>query len=408
MNDKLFIPAKIKVGYQKRDDTYTKKLAYVIYYDSKGVLRKEKSWLGWCDKKLGSNEYDNKPFSGFVLNKDVKRSSEWFGNGRNMIRIYDERGIEFEITTGNLLFILMTTNCHKRGLEGEFVYAWQGTELVLLPTGCEEYTSCVSFTDLQAKKIAAKTLIQGASYKTKDMRNLTYLGRFDYHTFGSPARNTEDAKAYKDHYEKRYHHRYGWTSFDYTYRMGDVSKMHLFLNETNKYVVTAGLTALATVNTDIPVSNLADLQNDFYNSRWGTKVIGFEEGDAKLQFKSSSYWKERTEISGKLYKKIGENTYANYRVDEDYDQPYDNATKKSTFRHKGFKIYQCNTLKLVDGVLKEIHTDTNYNYSGTRYGTENVKLYTKEQVENFGFVDLKVVLESGKKFSFEKYTEYYY
>ena len=39
----LMIPDRIKVGYQKRDDTYTKRLAYVIYYDHKGVLRKEKS-----------------------------------------------------------------------------------------------------------------------------------------------------------------------------------------------------------------------------------------------------------------------------------------------------------------------------------------------------------------------------
>ena len=35
----LFIPNKIKVGYQKREDTYTKKLAYVVYFDAKGVSK---------------------------------------------------------------------------------------------------------------------------------------------------------------------------------------------------------------------------------------------------------------------------------------------------------------------------------------------------------------------------------
>ena len=35
----IYIPEKIKVGYQNRNDTYTKKLAYVIYYDEKGKLR---------------------------------------------------------------------------------------------------------------------------------------------------------------------------------------------------------------------------------------------------------------------------------------------------------------------------------------------------------------------------------
>lgn len=32
MNSKLFIPTKIKVGYQNRSDTYTKKLAYIILF----------------------------------------------------------------------------------------------------------------------------------------------------------------------------------------------------------------------------------------------------------------------------------------------------------------------------------------------------------------------------------------
>lgn len=47
----IFIPKKINVGFQKRDDTYTGKLAYIIYYDETGKLRKETSWNGWRDKK---------------------------------------------------------------------------------------------------------------------------------------------------------------------------------------------------------------------------------------------------------------------------------------------------------------------------------------------------------------------
>ncbi len=42
MNTNIFIPKKLKVGYQYRDDTFTGKLAYVIYYDEKNKLRKEK------------------------------------------------------------------------------------------------------------------------------------------------------------------------------------------------------------------------------------------------------------------------------------------------------------------------------------------------------------------------------
>ena len=47
VNTGLYIPDKIKVGYQKREGTYTGKLAYVIYYDEKGKLRKEASWNSW-------------------------------------------------------------------------------------------------------------------------------------------------------------------------------------------------------------------------------------------------------------------------------------------------------------------------------------------------------------------------
>ena len=51
MKTSIFVPNKIHVGYQERSDTYTGRLAYVIYTDEKGKLRKENSWNGWRDKK---------------------------------------------------------------------------------------------------------------------------------------------------------------------------------------------------------------------------------------------------------------------------------------------------------------------------------------------------------------------
>ena len=35
METSIFIPKKIHVGFQTRHDTYTKKLAYIIYEDEK-------------------------------------------------------------------------------------------------------------------------------------------------------------------------------------------------------------------------------------------------------------------------------------------------------------------------------------------------------------------------------------
>lgn len=128
MSTNVFIAPKIKVGFQKRSDTFTGKLAYVIYYDEKGKLRKEKSWESWRDKKIAPQEFENTPIDGFTLNKDVQRSREWFGSGRNMIRIHDPRGFEFEVTCENLIEILMHTDCLRRGLIGQFVYAWFGAD----------------------------------------------------------------------------------------------------------------------------------------------------------------------------------------------------------------------------------------------------------------------------------------
>lgn len=71
MNTNIFVPTKINVGFQERKDTYTGKLAYVIYFDEKGKLRKETSWQGWRDESIPNEIYDNEPMEGFVLNKKV-------------------------------------------------------------------------------------------------------------------------------------------------------------------------------------------------------------------------------------------------------------------------------------------------------------------------------------------------
>jgi len=184
MNKGIFIPKKIKVGFLEREGTYNGKIAYVIYYDNKGVLRKEKSWESWRDDKIPAKEFDNTPQSGFCLNKNIKRFN-WghFGSNNSYIRIYDPRDIEFEITPENLMGILTETNCLKRGLEGNFVYAWKGTELIVLPCGSEEYKKAVNYTELQDLNIPASDLKPGCSYTTKNNEEVVYLGRLPWHDY---------------------------------------------------------------------------------------------------------------------------------------------------------------------------------------------------------------------------------
>ena len=181
MNNNIFIPKKINVGFQERNDTYTKKLAYVIYYDNKGVLRKETSWQNWREDKIPNIIYDNVPISGFVLNKKVGDYCSDWNHRQAYVRVYDPRDFEFEITVENLLYILENTSSIKgKGLEGEFVYSWDGKDLLLLPASSPDYAELTEFNKLlfENKKIKAKELILGATYKTKSNDEWIYMGRF--------------------------------------------------------------------------------------------------------------------------------------------------------------------------------------------------------------------------------------
>ena len=181
-NSKLFIPDKIHVGYQNRKGTYTGKLAYVIYTDKKGKKRKEGSWNSWKDNKISVDDFNNEPMSGFVLNKKTgDYRSRWGGRSAH-VRVYDPRDFEIEISVDNLLFILQECSAIKgKGLEGEFIYAWDKKELVLLPVTSQDYQESVEYTDLQDKKVTKKDMLAGCMYTNKEGQELMYIGRHDYY-----------------------------------------------------------------------------------------------------------------------------------------------------------------------------------------------------------------------------------
>ena len=184
MKSNIFIPKKINVGFQERSDTYTKKLAYIIYFDNKGVLRKEKSWTSWRNEKIDNIIYDNMPTSGFVLNKKVGDYSSNWNHRQAYVRVYDARNFEFEITIENLLYILENTSSIKgKGLEGDFIYGFDGKDLLLIPTSSPDYLEISKFNEILYKKktIKAKELILGATYKTKQNEEWIYMGKFEYY-----------------------------------------------------------------------------------------------------------------------------------------------------------------------------------------------------------------------------------
>lgn len=178
----LFIPKKLRVGFQERHDTYTGKLSYIIYYDLDGNIKREKSWSGWCDSRLGSLEIDNTPQRGFIINKDVQRYGH-FGSGRSIVRIYDPRDFEFEIGVDNLIAILMHSDVSKRDIAEECVFAWggNGATLVLLPINSTEYQDAIEYTKRSSTVLDVSHLVPGQYYtKRKDNGVLLYMGYYPW------------------------------------------------------------------------------------------------------------------------------------------------------------------------------------------------------------------------------------
>ena len=247
MNNKLSIPKRVRVGFQERSDTYTGKLAYVISLGKTGVRKENpRSWEGWRDKNIPVEEFENEPIEGFVLNRDVggtQRGYHDWNARREKIRVYDPRDFEFEITVENVLLILQECSSIKgKGLEGEFVLAWSGSSIVLLPVGCKEYNEALELSDLSEKKVGKAEIQEGCTYITKDKKEVMYMGRF------------------------------AWFSNRYRgYRLGNCEKgekRHIFLlmdkackKETREdidYLLEKGFTKIAQKISDGPIPQFAD------------------------------------------------------------------------------------------------------------------------------------------------------
>lgn len=192
INERLNIPETLKVGFNNRPDTYSGKLAYVTYINKKGDIAKEASWNGWIDKRIEVETYENKPIEGFVLNKRAGGYKSGWNFRQTKCRVYDPRGFEVEISVENLLYILQECTSSKgKGLEGEFVYAWSGTELILLPVCSEDYKASTELMKRQ-EDITLKSLKVGAAYKGSAVDYLIYIGKMEWYVWRTTFGNNND------------------------------------------------------------------------------------------------------------------------------------------------------------------------------------------------------------------------
>jgi hypothetical protein len=323
------------------------------------------------------------PTEGFVLNKGVGGARQSYGwNTRNeYIRVYDPRNFEFEISVANLLFILRECDCSKgKGLEGQFVYAWEGTQLVLLPALSEDFKTSSKFTELQGKKVSSKELVPGYTYGTKKQERLVYLGRFDYFYF-------------KDKDSNKYHHEYGiQTSIKKYVFWSDKSKYGY--DNNGHYVYMDVVKNIAEVVFDAPRSDLQSLIRGYQNSVHGSKVFCLEIG-ASLKDKKEWYVKQ-DDSSFFLCENI--NTRPPYGSKESPTLEYVRLNR-NIFLKEGVltQDYLYDRISTKSGQLPPSIQKDKSGWCGNR--TDYNIFPWHEPVKN----ELYVVMESGERFVFQKY-----
>jgi hypothetical protein len=360
------IPKKIKVGYNKREDTYTGKLAYVIYYDNKGKLRKEASWESWRDKKLGADDFDNIPTSGFVLNKKVGDYKSDWNHRMAHIRVYDPRGFEFEIGVENLLFILQEcTSTKGKGLEGDFVYAFDGKDLVLLPCESEDYKASQVFTNAQNQKVTKADMKEGCVYINKKMQKVIYLGKHKWYEVDMYGRDDTLYK-YKDSGEK---HIFAYADFD---------KKKNEWRYSSRYFADSGFTKLSSKVSDVIVSDYADIYDDFKKSLEGAGIKEVELVPSKTH--DFSYLGEYQKF---LLTVGNDNLMVNFRRDGYLQHYWGGHNDSNTYRmfatHKviieGNSIkYERVELDLRSITLGEIKRLQFLEFSGKLHNNKNIKI----------------------------------
>lgn len=250
MKSNLNIPKQLKVGFQNSEN----RLSYVTYINLKGQIAKETSWRNWMkpyycqeDKSI-IKDFDNTPQSGFKINDFVGGKPSW-SQRQSYCRILDPRGFEFEITIDNLMFLFEYCNIENKTLSGELCYAWDGSNLLLLPCSSEEYRQSLEVTDKREEglKVTVKDLVPGKTYSIKDTP-MVYIGYMTWNTFSDAKDEIEQNTWYHNEYIK-------YTS----------KKYHTFYDKEAGFTVIHGSPSIQYEYTDIDTIDVTDLIDKFKN-----------------------------------------------------------------------------------------------------------------------------------------------
>lgn len=410
MHNKLYIPKTITVGFQERQGTFTGKLGYIIYTDHTGKLRKEASWSSWRDKKIDAVTVENTPQNGFTFNKGIKRDGHW-GSGRSVIRVWDPRNFEFEISVDNLIGILMHADVSKRDITEPCVFAWSGTELILLPTNSVEYQESVKHTEKQGIVFSTKSLVVGHTYglKSDSVTRVVYLGYLDQYDTETVVLDEKNTDRWNRSYNK-----IGVKHFK-------KKKKHVFMNENTKAIDVRDPKAyIASVISEEMHPEFATLMEEYYKHIRSQPIIGitivpstdryhhnwFRIGDEYVQFNIQQEW-ERTimptlHADRKMIYRVEIIQYAKYDADTGVVKT---SRKEGSYYDSGTRLVN-NPTSLTDNnpqvkqflqIIQSAYNthQPNYNHS---YGErqEKEKLINDELSKNPDIGAIRFILSDGK------------
>jgi hypothetical protein len=382
----LFIPQKINVGFNNRDETKSGKLAFVTYFDDKGKLRKEDSWNSWRDQNIPNAIFENEPTEGFILVRNIKDTYWSYYRRIEYVRVFDPRGFDFEITVPNLMFILQNTTCVNGKLEGSFVYAWDSKDLTLTPTASPDYKDWAELNNkrFNKTKLTTKDLVVGATYRNRKGDRLVYLGRHDYYKIGiwSDEIFFETENKYED-YEMTKREpscRYNYVPYPHYYGQKKMGKRYFFYNLDcenlyRKFVCLTGVSDIIDVVSSQPVDNLAELLDKLEGCVYYSPV-----SNPKRILKKYSFDEFRDKVKNERWK----TTY----IEVLYESMAFEAKVIPTDWVNGLYYVHFQTPNLGHGYVTSETT------------------YLRTLFEMFTFVDTKMYLENGRPFEGEKLVNY--
>lgn len=217
----MYVPEKIEVAYNKRGDTISGLLGFIVPHTynrenelvlSHYNLKKIMKW-SLDDSRFEDDErretFDNIPKEGFICNSlagGVGSGWGWYDR-QEKIRIHHPDGFEFEIQPYQFFNILTLKGCQPGGiLNGEYILYWdeeKGTSSVNLISvddpkyiahiNGEEYVELYEEDDEEdvdeeeievetRTEVAVEDLIIGHVYDIDDTKYI-YLGEYDYYDY---------------------------------------------------------------------------------------------------------------------------------------------------------------------------------------------------------------------------------